>query len=312
LKEFPKILLDNFYHSVDLRFGSKINSKRIWNLFVELSKLKITGFVALSAAFGYIIYYKSLTFELFIIAVGVFFLAVGSASLNHVQEWKYDAKMLRTKGRPIPSGNITLVNAILFSLTFTIIGLMIIFFYSNLTTVILGVLTLIWYNFIYTPLKRISAISIFPGAIIGALPPMIGYSAAGGNPTDIEIVIVGLFLFLWQAPHFWLLLLIYEEDFKRAGFPSLTDSFTRREVRMFTLIGILALLLSSFLLPIFTSAELLISGSIVLLSGFWLWFKMSKYLQNDSQISDFRKAFMNLNIYVLIIVFFISIEQLII
>jgi protoheme IX farnesyltransferase len=311
LKEFPKILLDNFYHSIDLRFGYKINSKRIWNLFVELSKLKITGFVALSAAFGYIIFNKSLTFELVIIAVGVFFLAGGSAALNHVQEWKYDAKMLRTKGRPIPSGNITWLNAILSSLSFIVIGLIILFFYSNVTTVILGIITLIWYNLIYTPLKRISAISVIPGAIIGALPPMIGYSAAGGNPSDIEIMIVGLFLFLWQAPHFWLLLLIHDQDYKRAGFPSLTDSFTRKEVRIFTLMGILALLLCSFLLPIFHSAEILISGSIVLLSGFWLWFKMSKYLQNDSQISDFRKAFMNLNIYVLVIVFFISIEQLI-
>lgn len=306
-----KIATINSVNAVDVSVRGKSILHKYWELFSELSKFRITGFVALSSAFGYIIFSRALSIDLLLNSIGVLLLASGSAAFNHLQEWKFDKLMSRTKERPIPSGKITSGNTFLFSVVFTLAGLSLIYISSNVTALTIGVITLVWYNLIYTPLKRITAISVIPGAIIGALPPIIGFTAAGGSPFEIKILIVALFLFLWQAPHFWLLLLIHDKDYKKAGFPSLTDSFTRNEVKIFAILGICAMVLNSFLIPFFSSSEFIISGSIVSSLGIWILVKIFNLLKGTTTIAHFRKAFMNLNIYVLVIVFLISIEHLI-
>jgi len=311
LAEKLKIATVNSVTVVDVSVSGKSIIQKYWLLFSELSKFRITGFVALSSAFGYIIFSHTLSFELLINSIGVLFLASGSAAFNHLQEWKFDKLMSRTKDRPIPSGKLSVASTFLFSTVFTLTGLLLIYLSSNITALIIGVITLVWYNLIYTPLKRVTAISVIPGALIGALPPIIGFTAAGGSPFETKILIVALFLFLWQAPHFWLLLLIHDKDYKKAGFPSLTDSFTKKEVKIFTILGICAMVLNSFLIPFFSSSEPIVSGSIILILGLWVLYKITNLLKNTTTVSNFRKAFMNLNIYVLVIVFVISIEHLI-
>ncbi len=126
---------------------------------------------------------------------GVLFLAFGSAALNHYQEKEFDGKMDRTKNRPIPSGRISSSNALYISLLFVLSGSLILFFGSNLLALGLGLLNLIWYNFIYTLLKRRSPFAIVPGSLVGAIPPVIGWVAAGGAIYLILKLLLSLFSF---------------------------------------------------------------------------------------------------------------------
>lgn len=120
----------------------------------ELAKVKITSFVAISTSVGYVLFSGKLTLQMLFLDLGVFFLACGSSSLNHYQERKSDALMKRTKGRPIPSGKVSPLYALNEFIILSVGGLIIIYLTSNLTAVILGLLALLWYNGIYTPLKE--------------------------------------------------------------------------------------------------------------------------------------------------------------
>lgn len=210
-----QILLDK-----DLELISII--KKHINIILELGKVNITSFVAISSSLGFIVYSGNFSLKIILPTIGVFLLACGSSAFNHFQERETDAKMERTRSRPIPSGLITPFYAFITASILSLGGLALLYFSSNLSSMLLGIVALIWYNIIYTPLKKVNALAVVPGSIIGALPPMIGYAAAGGNPFDAQILVVALFFFIWQIPHFWLLLLIHNKDYEKAGFPTLT------------------------------------------------------------------------------------------
>ena len=118
--------------------------------FSQLSKFKISFFSSLTCSVGYVLATRSLSFEILIATSGVLFLACGSAALNHFQERALDAKMARTNRRPIPSGDITEVQALVFIIGCLLLGMAILYFGANATALLLGVLALVWYNGIYT------------------------------------------------------------------------------------------------------------------------------------------------------------------
>ena len=98
---------------------------------------------------------------------------------------------------------------------------------------LLGLITVVWYNGIYTPLKRVTAFAAIPGGVVGAIPPVIGWVSGGGDPTDARIIVVAFFFFVWQVPHFWLLLMRIGGDYERAGLPSLTGNSQQAPPRPF-------------------------------------------------------------------------------
>jgi protoheme IX farnesyltransferase len=281
-------------------------------LFVELCKVKITFFVALTTSAGYIIYSGKLTSEMFAVAFGVFLLACGSSALNEYQEREFDALMERTKNRPIPSGIISSANALLISVILIITGSAVIFIFSNIGSVMLGLLAFIWYNFFYTPLKRKNVMAVVPGSLIGAIPPVIGWTAAGGSPLDIHILTVALFFFIWQVPHFWLLLLIYGNDYAAAGFPTLTKKFSDVQLSRITFIWIAALAVSGLLIPVNYPSSNFFSIAALIILGMWLLVDTRKILTHYIEKINFRKAFITINLYVLAVIIIISIDQLII
>jgi len=280
------------------------------NITFELSKIKITSFVALSTFAGYVVYSKSISIKMILPIFGVFLLACGSSALNQYQERYSDALMNRTKGRPIPTGRISSINALLISLIMIFTALVIIYIGSNLISVLLGALAVIWYNFIYTPLKKKFALAVVPGSVIGALPPMIGYTSAGGSPFDYQILSLALFFFIWQIPHFSLLLLIFSNDYERANFPTLTKIFSDSQLSRITFIWIIALSVSSFLFFIPVSSHNIYSLITMIFLALWLIIESSQILRKLSDRSTMRAAFIRINLYVLAVIATISIDKL--
>jgi len=148
--------------------------------------------------------------------LGTMLIAGGTAALNQWYEREGDAKMRRTRQRPIPSGRMTPKAAFEFGLVLSICGFLELWFGANLLTAMLGAFTEFSYLFLYTPLKKISPHSTTIGAIPGAMPPLIGYAAASGL-LNWEAGVLYAILFLWQFPHFYAIAWMYREDYAKAG-----------------------------------------------------------------------------------------------
>ncbi|MHB1686158.1 MAG: UbiA family prenyltransferase [Ignavibacteriaceae bacterium] len=280
------------------------------NILIELTKLRITTFVTLTTMFGYICATGKLTSLIIAPIIGVLLLSSGSAVVNHFQERDTDALMDRTKNRPIPSGRISASGALMISLPLIISGLAILFFEVGTIAFLLGLLNLFWYNGIYTPLKKVYALAIIPGSLVGAIPPMIGWVAGGGNILDWQIIILSFFFFIWQIPHFWLLLLVFGKDYEQAGFPTLTKIFNHYQLARITFIWILATAVTSFLIPFFGIVKSPFIQFTLLLPGIWLVVNSFGLLNETKGRLSFRSAFMNINIFAVIVVIILSFDKL--
>jgi protoheme IX farnesyltransferase len=244
--------------------------------FLKLIKVKITVAVAISTVLGYVVAAGEFNSGIILPVLGLFILACGSAALNQYQERDLDAKMERTSERPIPSGKISARNALIISITLITTGSILLYIGSNFLALQLALLTLIWYNAVYTPLKRKTAFAIIPGALIGALPPLVGYSAVTGTIANAPILYIAFFYFIWQIPHFWLLFLMHHEEYEAAGFPSIAKLFGKKQLAQITFLWTTATAVSIMMFPIFQVVSslaitiLLFSaaiGLIVLFSG---------------------------------------------
>lgn len=279
--------------------------------FLELAKIRITIFVAVSTVVGFIQFAEEITIKAFIVSFGVFILACGSSALNHYQERTTDAIMDRTKNRPLVSGSVSTKAVLIFSFVLIIIGSVLIYFSSSYLALILGWVTLFWYNIFYTPMKRKFALAVVPGSLVGAIPPVIGWVAAGGYIWAPHAMALALFFFIWQIPHFWLLLLLFGNDYEKAGFPTLTKVFSEEQLSRITYIWIIALAISSLLIPLFSFSANLVSILLLLAAGLWLVYKSQNVIKDHLNKIVFRKAFYLINIYVLIVVVIISVDKLI-
>lgn len=285
------------------------NIKRYTDAILELSKVRITFFVAISGMVGYILAGNGVDWNLLPILFGIFILSCGSAALNHYQEVKTDALMMRTKNRPLPSGKITDNFALLTVLVLSMTGLALIWHFSNFTAFLLGIGAIISYNLIYTPLKRVSAFAIMPGAIVGAMPPAIGWAAAGGSISDPQLFALGMFFFVWQIPHFWFLLLMYDVDYRRAGFPTLSKYFTDTQLKRVTYVWVVALAASCMLIPLFGLTHNVLTNLLLLFAGFVLVWRTKPLVIEFDERFNFRLAFLDINLYVLVVVTLLSIDQ---
>src|SRR6202166_2971289 len=195
-------------------------SSRFLGEYLELTKPRITCFILMSTAIGFLcaehLVGSFSWLVLFNTLLGTALLASGTAALNQWYERVVDAKMPRTRNRPIPSGRVTPRHALEFGLMLSIVGFLELWSGANLLTALLGAFTELSYLFLYTPLKQRSPHSTTIGAIPGAMPPLIGYAAASGRLTW-EAWILYAILFLWQFPHFYAIAWMYRDDYERAG-----------------------------------------------------------------------------------------------
>lgn len=288
----------------------EIDLKKI-NLYLELAKIRITAFVTLTTFFGFVAFAGEVNLKLIPVLSGILLIACGSAVINHYQERKTDALMNRTRNRPIPSGKISPNEALLFAVILIVTGSLILWLGGGLLALGLALLNIIWYNGIYTPLKKKNPLAIIPGSLVGAIPPAVGWVAAGGNLFDPQIIILSFFFFIWQIPHFWLLLLIFGKDYEQAGFPTLTQIFAPDQLARITFMWILATVVTGFLLPIFGIIKYESIYIFLIAAGVWLSWKSLRLLKSTDKKISFGFAFKGINIFALLVVILLSIEKLV-
>jgi protoheme IX farnesyltransferase len=194
-------------------------------LFMELTKFRLSAAVTLSAVFAFVLAGGDNAALLGLSTLAVLLLALGVSALNQYQEYESDGRMARTMHRPIPSGRIAPTAAL--AVSGTLIGAATLLAYRELgdTGLLLFLFVPLWYNGVYTPLKRFSAFAVVPGGLLGMIPPAIGWLAAGRSLAEPEFLALGLLFFVWQVPHFWLLAAKYHDDYRAAGFPTAVESF---------------------------------------------------------------------------------------
>lgn len=284
-------------------------------LITELGKVKITFFVALSTLCGIVFASGDITVNGILISIGVFILACGSAAFNHIQEIPFDALMERTNHRPLPEKRISINMALLTASILSLSGLFIIYANSGYLPAGLGLFSLVWYNLLYTPLKRKTAWAVIPGALVGAVPPAIGWTSAGGELFDFQLIQLAGFFFIWQLPHFWFLMIVYSDQYKKAGYPVLTDHFKKSTLFdiSFIMTALLALICVS--IPIFGTGyhiytkTMLIVFSIVILTRLFIIRKPGiDNLIGGKKIFVF--AFRDVNLFVLTALTILTIDKL--
>lgn len=270
--------------------------------YLKLGKITISIPVALTGFLGYFLYHPLPDLNAVYTIFGILLLSMGSSAINQIQERHTDARMKRTAGRPIPAGIITLPNAILFSVLCALAGTTLLMLTGFPIAAGIGVFTLLWYNLVYTPLKRITAFAVLPGALIGALPPLIGWTAAGGNPWDMQIITVGFLLFVGQMPHYWLLLLKIGNEFHKAGMPVITSLFEPRQIRNLSFIWIAATGAIVMMLPVTPIIQNRIISIVLIVAAILFLHRMFRLTYRGELMNHWKKAFITVNLFYLLII----------
>lgn len=265
--------------------------------FIALCKLNITLPVTLTTFTGFVLYDGTLNRGLLFACAGVLLLACAASALNHLAERKTDALMPRTKKRPVASGRISPLAASLFAAFSGIIG-SVLLLQNGLIPLSLGLFNMFWYTVVYTQLKRFTAFAVFPGSLVGAIPPIIGWTAAGGFIADVHIIMVAFFFFIGQIPHFWLLIMRYGNDYEAAGLPSLTRIFSKAQIVRLTLVWVAATAMAAITLTLFGLIKSPSIIAMVLLAVIILLFFFSKWLTSTRQPNP-KPAFLAINLFYL-------------
>ncbi len=279
-------------------------------LLLEINKVKITFAVMLTTIAGYLLAGQSFDSGIILPTLGIFILACGSAALNHYQDRERDSLMERTKNRPIPSGRISANGVLIIAVAEIILGTWIIYAGSNFLAAQLGLLALIWYNFIYTPLKRKTAFAVIPGSIIGALPPMVGWVAASGSLADPKLITLAFFFFIWQVPHFWLLMLKYGKEYEAAGYPSITAQISTEQIKRSTFMWTAATAVTALMIAVSGLLGTLFFKIVIFVAAIWLVIVFSRLIKNRTEDFNPFHYFMRINYFVLIMIISMSIDPL--
>lgn len=261
--------------------------------YMDLVKFRLSALVTFSAMFGFILGDSGTFFsweKFFGLMLGGFLVSGASGGANEIWERDIDKLMKRTQNRPLPLHLISLTEAYLFTFTIAFLGISILWIFTNPLTTILGMLSMVLYVFVYTPLKRVGPIAVFVGAIPGAMPPLLGWTAATGMISHEALIIFGI-QFIWQFPHFWAIAWVSDEDYKRAGFKLLPsgggqDLNTAIQIMVYTLF-----LLPLGLLPTYFGLTGINSGVIATVCGVLFLAQTFSLMRDCSRKSALRIMF---------------------
>lgn len=273
-------------HSQTIQLSSRLRS------YVELMKFRLSFLVAFSCGFGYIlgangqidwVHFTS-------ICLGGFLISGASITINQIIEKDYDLLMTRTMNRPLPTGRLSVNEAGIFAFVVGMVGIIILALNTNMITTLLSILSMILYSFVYTPLKRVGPIAVFVGAIPGALPPLLGWTAATGVISLEALIIFGI-QFIWQFPHFWAIAWVADEDYKKAGF-KLLPSGGKKDLNTAIQIMIYTLFLIPFgLLPAKFGITGIDSAIVVTICGILFLSQTFALMKNGTRKSALRIMF---------------------
>lgn len=278
-------------------------------IVLQLSKVRITLLASLTTATGYLMAARELTAGVVLPTAGIFLVACGSSALNQYQEREIDARMRRTRWRPIPSGRISPRRALAVALALMALGTLVLYLSSNATAAALGLVAVAWYNGVYTYLKRVTNFAAVPGAVIGGIPPAVGWAAAGGALLDPRILALSFFFFVWQVPHFWLLLLRHGGDYRDAGLPSLTDVFSSGQLSRVTFVWIAATAVTCLLIPLFGAVRSVLVSLGLLAAAGWLVWNAAGLLRELEGNRPLTHTFREINIHALVVILLVSLDS---
>ena len=249
-------------------------SEKSWTAVgADLVKARLTTLVLLTTLVGFYLGWRgAMNFALmFHTLAGTALVAAGASALNQWLERDYDAKMRRTQSRPLPSGRLQPTTVAIFGGVCSVAGLVYLALAVNLLTSVLGAVTLVSYLFIYTPLKRVTWLNTAIGAVPGALPPLMGWTAARGELTNEGWALFAI-LFFWQLPHFFAIAWMYRDEYAKAGFKMLPgidpDGSRTAQQAVSNTLALLAVSLFPFVFKMAGTTYLV--GAIILGLGF-LW-----------------------------------------
>lgn len=280
-------------------------------IFLEVIKFKITALVSFTTGLGYILASQNISFGLFYPIAGIFLLACSASALNHYQERETDKLMRRTRKRPIPSGKVKPSAVLVISAVIFFAGTAELLLTTNVLTLAVGLATFIWYNGIYTPLKKKTAWAIIPGSLVGALPPIAGWTAAGGNIFDPKILIVGLYFFIWQIPHFWLLLMLYGEDYRIGGFPTLNEVFSPEQLKRITFMWLIATVTIAMMIPLFGIIHFGFSNFALFAISVWMIYNSFIFLKHELDRKLIVGSFLKINFFTMLLITVLSLDKFI-
>src|SRR5574341_287107 len=243
-------------------------------------------------------------------AAAVFLLACGSSALNQFQERKTDALMERTLQRPLPAGAMGPLHALIVSLMLMAAGLLLLGT-AGVAAVSLGLSAVLWYNGLYTWLKKKTAFAAVPGAVIGAVPPAIGWTAAGGALPDAGLFALCALFFLWQVPHFWLLVLRHGNEYERAGLPSLGRVFSKKQLERLTFVWIAATAATTLALPLYGITNSPAADLVLIPASFWLAGTSTVLLRREILPGAYLSTFRSINVFLLLIMAALSLDSLV-
>lgn len=229
------------------------------SIFLELAKARLSAMVLVTSAVGYFLAATSdfQVFRFLATLLGTGAAAFGANAWNQWWEQRRDARMQRTQERPLPHHDLSSSEAFIFALSMSIIGPLVLLLSAGVLPAMLAALTIAIYVLIYTPLKPLTPLNTLVGAVVGAIPPMIGWAAVTGG-LETGAWLLAAILFAWQMPHFLALAWLYRDDYARGGFKMLPNVDPAGH-----LTGLIAILYSLALLP------LGLSITLVGLAGWW-------------------------------------------
>lgn len=260
--------------------------------FIELMKMRLSFLVAFSSAFGYALGMGGVVdwVQLIMLFLGIWLVSGASCAINQVLEKDYDKLMKRTESRPLPTERLGYAESLWFTTIIGLIGFLVLFQYTNLLTTGLATLSMLLYCFVYTPLKRVGPIAVFVGAIPGALPPLLGWTAATGDINHAAMIIFGI-QFIWQFPHFWAIAWVADEDYKKAGFKLLPVKGEKDMNTAFQIMTYTLFLIPLGLLPTYFGLTGVNSGVVATVCGVLFLASTIKLMKDQSRKSALQIMF---------------------
>ncbi len=255
------------------------------NDYAMLAKFRLSFLVVFSAVLGYLFAspFPLILGNIVWLALGGMLVTGASNAINQIIERDIDKLMTRTQNRPLPTDRLNNLEAIFAAGLMGISGILILTYFFNPTAGVLAAISLLSYAFVYTPLKRVSPIAVFVGAIPGALPPMIGYVCATGT-IDFVATVLFCIQFFWQFPHFWSIAWLQYEDYKKAGIMLLPSASGKTRMSAIQNVIYATMLLVVSMIPYFFNMVGL-AGSIVIATAgvVFLWMAWQHYRQCEDK-----------------------------
>lgn len=262
---------------------------------MRLAKVQLCLLIACSSGFGSSLVSAASVREILPVSLGVLLLAMGAATLNSLQEIKADGCMQRTKGRPLVRGELSKRFALVQTALLVCSGLAIIQLASqSMTAPALGLLALLLYNGLYTPLKKVTLYALVPGAICGAIPPLIGLSAMGADLISSKALLLSALLILWQIPHFFLVQLQHKHDYLASVYPSFLRLFSEQGLRKIAVVWVCSLGFVMILFAISAMVENQTQRYLVVINSLVFAFAISRQLLSDKS-KNYKLLFISLN-----------------